>query len=216
MDMGFPPNACQKALFFTENSGLEAATQWVMEHITDPDFSDPLVQPGELDFRSYETEASSSEDDFFLVAGTDTKQSFVADPAGLEMIVAMGFTTQQATKALKETNNNIERAADWIFSHATEVDAMEVSDEAGGATGSSQYRDGNSSKLSGNRSGTTFTFFQLSRIQIGGIHFTHGNVVSGRSLCLPHFEERQVGNIQRQQGGHFAESAERTGIFVFI
>lgn len=46
MDMGFPSNACQKALFFTKNSGLESATQWVMEHITDPDFSDPLVQPG--------------------------------------------------------------------------------------------------------------------------------------------------------------------------
>lgn len=44
--MGFPPNACQKALFFTKNSGLEPATQWVMEHITDPDFSAPLVQPG--------------------------------------------------------------------------------------------------------------------------------------------------------------------------
>ncbi len=48
--MGFPPNACQKALFFTNNSGVEAATQWVMEHITDPDFSDPLVQPGEFFF----------------------------------------------------------------------------------------------------------------------------------------------------------------------
>ncbi|KAG4066703.1 hypothetical protein HA402_007339 [Bradysia odoriphaga] len=123
MDMGFPPNACQKALFFTKNSGLESATQWVMEHITDPDFSDPLVQPG-----------------------TDTKpQTFVPDPTGLELIMAMGFTSAQATKALKETNNNIERAADWIFSHAMEMDAMEISEEAGVATGTSQqYRDGNS------------------------------------------------------------------------
>lgn len=48
--MGFPSNACQKALFFTKNSGLESATQWVMEHITDPDFSDPLVQPGKCIF----------------------------------------------------------------------------------------------------------------------------------------------------------------------
>lgn len=60
----------------------------------------------------------------------------------------MGFTIQQATKALKETNNNVERAADWIFSHAMEMDAMEISEEAGVPTGSSQqYRDGNSSKL---------------------------------------------------------------------
>lgn len=82
-------------------------------------------------------------------SGTDTKsQSFVPDPAGLEMIVAMGFNPTQATKALKETNNNIERAADWIFSHQGEMDAMEISEEAGVATGSSQqYRDGNSSKF---------------------------------------------------------------------
>lgn len=83
------------------------------------------------------------------ILGTDTKpQSFVPDPAGLEMIVAMGFSPAQATKALKETNNNIERAADWIFSHASEMDAMEICEEAGVATVSSQqYRDGNSSKL---------------------------------------------------------------------
>lgn len=73
------------------------------------------------------------------------------DPAGLEMIVAMGFNATQATKALKETNNNIERAADWIFSHQGEMDAMEISEEAGVATGSSQqYRDGNSSKCMSN------------------------------------------------------------------
>lgn len=86
---------------------------------------------------------------FAFFSGTDTKpQSFVPDPAGVEMIVAMGFNPTQAAKALKETNNNIERAADWIFSHQGEMDAMEISEEAGIATGSSQqYRDGNSSKF---------------------------------------------------------------------
>lgn len=64
------------------------------------------------------------------------------------MLISMGFNSTQATKALKETNNNIERAADWIFSHEGEMDAMEISDDAGGATVSSQqYRDGNSSKF---------------------------------------------------------------------
>ncbi len=64
------------------------------------------------------------------------------------MICAMGFNITQATKALKETNNNIERAADWIFSHAMEMDAMEISEEAGIPVGSSQqYRDGDSSKF---------------------------------------------------------------------
>lgn len=83
---------------------------------------------------------------FVTPPGTDTKpQAFVPDPAGLEMLVCMGFNSTQATKALKETNNNIERAADWIFSHQGELDAMEISDEVGGA--SQEYRDGNSSKF---------------------------------------------------------------------
>lgn len=64
------------------------------------------------------------------------------------MLISMGFNSAQATKALKETNNNIERAADWIFSHEGEMDAMEISDDtAGAAVTSHQYRDGNSSKF---------------------------------------------------------------------
>jgi len=46
MDIGFPPNACKRALYFTENRNLEAATNWVMEHIADSDFDEPFVPPG--------------------------------------------------------------------------------------------------------------------------------------------------------------------------
>lgn len=105
-DMGFPPNACKRALYFTENRSLEAATNWVMEHIADSDFDEPFVPPG-VDFKP----------------GEDT---FVPDQAALEMVTAMGFTREQATKALKATNNNLERAADWIFSHQVELDAQET------------------------------------------------------------------------------------------
>lgn len=45
-EMGFPPEACKKALYFTQNSGMEAASQWLMEHISDDDFSDTFVPPG--------------------------------------------------------------------------------------------------------------------------------------------------------------------------
>uniref|UniRef100_H2ZM55 Ubiquitin carboxyl-terminal hydrolase n=1 Tax=Ciona savignyi TaxID=51511 RepID=H2ZM55_CIOSA len=44
----------------------------------------------------------------------------------ISSIVAMGFTQEQAKKALKATNNNLERAADWIFSHIDELDSIEV------------------------------------------------------------------------------------------
>lgn len=105
-EMGFPIEACKRAVFFTKNCGLEPATQWIMEHIADSDFGDPFVPPG--------TNALAS--------------AFVADPNGLEMLMGMGFSTAQATKALKETNNNVERAADWIFSHQMEINDIEFGD----------------------------------------------------------------------------------------
>ncbi len=46
-DMGFPPEACKKAVFFTNNSGLEAASNWIMMHIADEDLSAPFVPPGQ-------------------------------------------------------------------------------------------------------------------------------------------------------------------------
>lgn len=124
--MGFHPEACKRAVFFTQNSGLETATQWIMEHIGDSDFNDPFVPPG--------TNAKAS--------------AFVANPAGLEMLQSMGFTVQQATKALKETDNNIERAADWIFSHQMEIDAIEIGDfsSVGQEPSLAAPSDGNSSK----------------------------------------------------------------------
>ncbi|XP_064461115.1 ubiquitin carboxyl-terminal hydrolase 5-like [Ornithodoros turicata] len=108
-DMGFPIEACKKAVYFTENSGIEAATAWVMEHIGDADFGDPFILPN----------ASKSE------------TAFIADPAALATVMSMGFTREQSAKALKATDNNVERAIDWIFSHANELDSssMEVAAE---------------------------------------------------------------------------------------
>ncbi|XP_026476766.1 ubiquitin carboxyl-terminal hydrolase 5 isoform X1 [Ctenocephalides felis] len=104
VEMGFPFEAVKRAMFFTKNSGLEAATNWMMEHMADSDFADPFVPPG-LDRKS--------------------DNSFVPNDEALSMIMGMGFTRDQAIKALKATDNNIERAADWIFSHAGELDSME-------------------------------------------------------------------------------------------
>lgn len=42
------------------------------------------------------------------------------------MIISMGFSTSQATKALKATNNNTERAVDYIFSHQDELDMEDI------------------------------------------------------------------------------------------
>ena len=45
VDMGFSRNGCMRALFETKNSGVEAAMNWVMEHMSDSNFNDPFVDP---------------------------------------------------------------------------------------------------------------------------------------------------------------------------
>ena len=36
VDMGFPIEGCKKAVYYTGNSGVEPAMNWVMEHMEDP------------------------------------------------------------------------------------------------------------------------------------------------------------------------------------
>lgn len=180
-DMGFPIEACKRAIFFTMNSGLEPATQWIMEHMGDADFSAPFAPPGT-------TPAAAA--------------PFVADQNGLEMLICMGFNVAQATKALKETQNNIERAADWIFSHQAEIanldanpdgmipDDQPVDGAASSANQVSRIRDGESRKYltlilrSPQPSGISTTILLLCRIQIGCYHFAHGHIIAGRPLRL--------------------------------
>jgi ubiquitin carboxyl-terminal hydrolase 5/13 len=52
----------------------------------------------------------------------------------LSMLTAMGFTPEAATAALKSCSNNVERAADWLFSHMDDLDAAvaAVNQEGGG------------------------------------------------------------------------------------
>lgn len=120
-NMGFPPEACKRALYFTQNRSLKEATNWVMEHIADSDFADPFVPPG-IDVKP-------------------GKDKFVANEEALAMVMSMGFTREQATKALRATDNNLERAADWIFSHQAELDAQETDSDVT-QTEESLFRDG--------------------------------------------------------------------------
>ena len=113
-EMGFPVEACKRAVYSTQNSGVEPAMAWIMEHMTDADFASPFTVPG--------TQPAGG--------------GFQADPDSVALIVSMGFTPAQAERALRETNNSVERAADWIFSHQSEL-----SDEPAPAAGE-RYRDG--------------------------------------------------------------------------
>ncbi|XP_065340224.1 ubiquitin carboxyl-terminal hydrolase 5 [Cloeon dipterum] len=124
LDMGFPLEACKKATFFTNNQGLEPATNWLMQHVGDSDFSDEFVPPG--------VSASGGGE-------------FVPDDEALTMIISLGFSRAQAVKALKETNNSVERAADWVFSHhqeLMELDAPEAADGGARQPAEPHFRDG--------------------------------------------------------------------------
>jgi len=125
-DMGFPREACRRAVHKTGNVGVEPAMNWLFEHSGDPDFADP----------------------FDPAPASSTGKGFVPNPDVLAMVMSMGFTAEQATKALKATNNSAERAVDWIFSHADDLDTEDMDTEQSGpsdsntGSGSAQFRDG--------------------------------------------------------------------------
>ncbi|EDV95636.1 ubiquitin carboxyl-terminal hydrolase 5 [Drosophila grimshawi] len=131
VNMGFPPDACKRACFHTQNSSLEAASNWLMEHIADPDISDPFEVPANNRI------------------GDGAAAKFVANPESLAMLMSMGFDEMQAVAALKATDGNVERATDWIFSHADCIDevppvsAPTPASAPTTATATSNYRDGN-------------------------------------------------------------------------
>ncbi|CAH4028278.1 unnamed protein product [Pieris brassicae] len=104
LDMGFPVEACKKSLYYTNNSGMEAASNWLMEHMTDWDFANKFEPPG---FKS--------------------DNAVTVDPASVEQITGMGFTAAQAAKALQATEGDVGRALDWIFSRAEQLDVDEES-----------------------------------------------------------------------------------------
>jgi ubiquitin carboxyl-terminal hydrolase 5/13 len=63
----------------------------------------------------------------------------------MSMILSMGFTMNQAKKALKATNNSTERAIDYIFSHQDELDMEEIEQvqpTPAAASSNKNYRDG--------------------------------------------------------------------------
>lgn len=108
MAMGFPHNRCEKALHATGNSDANAAMEWLFAHMEDAGIDDPLVL------------TTSTAD------GNDA-----ADPEKIEMLGAMGFNVPQARKALKETNGDVERAVEWLFSHPD--DQGDFAEESGAA-----------------------------------------------------------------------------------
>lgn len=115
--MGFDLNGCKRALLATGNNSAEAAMNWVLEHMGDADFTDPPV---------IESKSSSG-----LDGGG-------ADPEAVMMLSSMGFSEDGVKLALKECGGNVERAADWLFSHASDLEDLVAAAKAGGGSSGEQ------------------------------------------------------------------------------
>ncbi|ODQ68420.1 ubiquitin carboxyl-terminal hydrolase 14 [Nadsonia fulvescens var. elongata DSM 6958] len=94
--MGFPFVRCEKALYHTGNADPEAAMNWLFAHMEDPDIDQPM---------SFEGNANP------LVSppGPSKEQ--------INILCDMGFTANQARKALYQCNNAADAAVEWLFSH---------------------------------------------------------------------------------------------------
>lgn len=103
LSMGIPENAARRAALATQNAGPEVAVSWYFERQEDPDVNDPLPEGGGGGQGGGGGGAA-------------------ADPEAVAMLSSMGFSEAHAAAALKSCSGSVERAADWLFSHADDQD----------------------------------------------------------------------------------------------
>ncbi|XP_077440105.1 ubiquitin carboxyl-terminal hydrolase 13 isoform X2 [Vanacampus margaritifer] len=116
-EMGFPLEACRKAVYYTGNMGPEMAFNWIIAHMEEPDFAEPLMLP----FMLGPGPSISAESP---TGATPLDNS--PPEESIAILTSMGFPRTHTIQALKATNNNLERALDWIFTHPEqdEIDTL--------------------------------------------------------------------------------------------
>lgn len=90
ISMGFSENGCRRAAFATKNANTEAALNWILEHMEDPDFNEP-----------FDPTANSKK------ASKSTTNSI--DEEFVTLMSNMGFSYDQCKAALLASNQNTER-----------------------------------------------------------------------------------------------------------
>lgn len=125
VEMGYSMDAAKRAVYYTNGTGLDAALSWLYEHQDDRDLNEPFT----LDQAD--------------VAGASAS-AFSPDQKALETLINMGLPEASALRGLRETNNNVERAIEWIFSHPDEPSAAPAMvDDSAPLSESAVCRDGN-------------------------------------------------------------------------
>lgn len=113
--MGIPENPAKHALYKSGNNNADLAVTWYFENMGDESINLPL--------RIANPKAGAQG------GGDDIPQESV------DMMMSMGFPEKKCKKALKNCDNNVERATDWLFSHMDDPDDDEemVADNGAGA-----------------------------------------------------------------------------------
>ena len=93
--------------------------EWVFAHIEDPDFNDPYVPA---------TGAALTGNSGAMPSPGGG--SAVADASAVAMLAAMGFAEKHAAAALERSGGDVERAADWLFSNADDLESAVAEAEA--------------------------------------------------------------------------------------
>mmetsp|Transcript_19417 Transcript_19417/g.45550 ORF Transcript_19417/g.45550 Transcript_19417/m.45550 type:complete len:847 (-) Transcript_19417:118-2658(-) len=134
ISFGIGENAAKRSSLAVQNSSAEAATSWYFEHAEDAGVNDPLPA----------AEGGPS-------GGGGTA---AADPETVATLLSMGFAEAHVVAALGACGNNAERAADWLFSHADDLngavaalsganaEATGTAGVAGAGASSGDYEDG--------------------------------------------------------------------------
>ena len=108
LSMDFNVNGVKKACLAVKNSSMEAAMEWVLQHMGDDDFAEP---PKESQSAVSSSVEFSDED--------------------VQLLMGLGFTEKQVKKALKNTSMSPDRAADWLFSHPDDNGEEETNQSSG-------------------------------------------------------------------------------------
>ena len=100
--MGLPEQHAKHALHNTGNNDADAAITWYFSNQEDPALNQPL--------KVKKKKAAGGG------GGSDVPQELV------DQMTMMGLPEKKCRQALKNCDNNIERAIDWAFSHMDDPD----------------------------------------------------------------------------------------------
>ena len=109
--MGIPENPAKHALYKTGGSDADMAVTWYFDNMADESIQLPLRIKNPAAAAGGGAEPGGG--------GDNVPQE------SLDMMTVMGFPEKKCRKALKKCDLNVERAMDWLFSHADDPDSEE-------------------------------------------------------------------------------------------